>query len=173
MEMGTKSSTKKENNAEAKFDALFGDPEPEQKQDNNHFAQLKESLAPSESENTKNNRKDSRKDSLVMKAQVSRKKFDKKVLLSRFKQCREIDMNVFEKQSLLDHCDLFITSDKKKQEIDAFEALEDELEETKDCGNPGQPPENLKPTQGRPDHALQQYGGAGRGKAAQRGGYQQ
>ena len=76
-------------------------------------------------------------------------------------------MDVFEKQSLLDHCDLFISSEKKPS-ADAFEALEEELEEeTKESGGvAGLPPENLKPTQAKPDHALQQYGG---GKFAQKG----
>ena len=56
-------------------------------------------------------------------------------------------MEVFEQQSLLDHWDLFITV--KPKEVDAFEALEEELEpaeETKKGSVPGQPPENLKPT---------------------------
>ena len=58
-------------------------------------------------------------------------------------------MGVFEQQSLLDHCDLFITADKKPDAPDAFEMLEEELEpaeETKESSVKGQPPENMKPT---------------------------
>ena len=58
---------------------------------------------------------------------------------------------------MLDHCDLFISSDKKPGVADVLESLEEELEpleETKEGGIPGQPPESMKPTQEKPDHAL-------------------
>jgi len=83
-------------------------------------------------------------------------KFDKKVLLARFKTTREINLNVFEQQSLLDNCELLITSDKNPKSRETFESLEEELEpeDSKVRGSAGQAPENLRPTQEKPDHAL-------------------
>jgi len=58
---------------------------------------------------------------------------------------------------MLDNCELIITSDEKPVARDVFESLEDELEpsDSKIKGRPGQAPENLRPTQEKPDHALQ------------------
>ena len=76
---------------------------------------------------------------------------------------------------MLDNCDLIITSDSKPKAAVKYESLEDSDEElepsdSKIRGNPGLPPENLKPTQYKPDHALQQYQRPGKG--GPRGGYQ-
>ena len=145
--------------AEAKFDALFGDPGPETKEDNSHLeAMIMESLAPPEATHKHNkNRKESSVGGGALRPQVARIKFDKKVLLARFKATREINLSVFEQQSLLDNCELIITSDEKPQSNDAFESLEEELEPSDATikGRPGQAPENLRPTQEKPDHALQ------------------
>ena len=62
---------------------------------------------------------------------------------------------------MLDNCELIITSEKPKAavKLESLEDSDDELEpdDSKIRGNPGQPPESLKPTQYKPDHALQQY----------------
>jgi hypothetical protein len=72
-------------------------------------------------------------------------------------------MAVFEQASLLDHCDLFISSEKKPG--DAFECLEEELEPEDGEAAYGQQPESVKQTQSKPDHALQQFGGKHQNKA--------
>jgi len=92
-------------------------------------AMIMESLAPPEATQKHNkNRKESSVGGGAFKPQAARTKFDKKVLLSRFKATREINLSVFEQQSMLDNCELIITSDEKPQSNDAFESLEDELE---------------------------------------------
>lgn len=85
--------------AEAKFDALFGDPGPEAKEDNSYLeSMIMESLAPPEAKKRSDNR--NRKESNVgggaLSQQAARTKFDKKVLLARFKATREINLSVFE-----------------------------------------------------------------------------
>ena len=145
---------------------------------------LKQSLAPTEerredskkSEGENKSRKESKMSEghTTLGPQAPRKKFDKKVLLARFKTTREMNLNVFEQQSMLDNCDLIITSDSKPKAAIKLESLEDsddelEPDDSKVRGNPGQPPENLKPTQEKPNHALQQYQRPGKGPS--RGGF--
>ena len=63
------------------------------------------------------------------------------MLLQRFKLTQELDMAVFEQASLLDHCDLFVSSGTKPG--DALESLEEELEPDEGEAVYGQQPENV------------------------------
>ena len=101
---GTAPQKKKEpkgtHNADAKFDALFGGPAEE---DNSNLeAMIMESLAPPEANKKSGHDNKNRKESnisggpVVTRQQLPRVRFDKKVLLSRFKMTREINLSVFE-----------------------------------------------------------------------------
>ena len=112
---GSKGSSRKDEQslANQKFDALFGGgsaPEPKEADANLEKA-IKSSLAPVAEEGAKSARKQSGTDptnkdgsrkqsgyavTAPIRNQGPRKKYDRKVLIARFKQRKEIDMGVFE-----------------------------------------------------------------------------
>jgi len=88
-----------------------------------------------------------------------RKRYTKDEMLKRFKKTSTVDFSVFEKQSLIDKIEMFITSEKSSEESknpkdELLESLEPEEEEAEKIEG-GQLPESLKSTVNAPEHGLQ------------------